>query len=151
MLASRTIGVDIEIVNLTDTLNGSVISCCVSQNFALFLIKTPNPPHFTIKRVLFAFSRRFCTETIDTSAVNWAEKDEFCKISCGRTHFSLLVSGSVYTWGSNLFAALGHNESYDDNDRNYPKPLKIQFFDGLFVEDVQCGYWHTVVKTKFGF
>ena len=67
------------------------------------------------------------------------------KFSAGANHSAAVCeNGSAFAWGSNEFGqcAAGSSEKLLS-----PKRIDVQ---GEHVEEISCGYAHTVVKTKTG-
>lgn len=73
------------------------------------------------------------------------------RIACGRNHVLVLTnSGTVYSWGSNVYGQLGHGSpSLSDTLVVEPKPVPL-FANPSSALDVASGYDHSVVLTSDG-
>ena len=68
------------------------------------------------------------------------------EMSCGLNHYAAIASnGDLYTWGGGAFGELGHNEEKDD-----PRPRKVQALGGKTMKQVVCGDYHTVALDSDG-
>jgi alpha-tubulin suppressor-like RCC1 family protein len=52
-------------------------------------------------------------------------------------HSLFNLENNVFSWGENYFGQLGHG---DKNNRN--TPTKVDFFDGMKITQISCGYFH---------
>ena len=69
-----------------------------------------------------------------------------CDIASGNNHnLAMDVNGNVYGWGDNLHSQCGRT-----GPKTIPEPWKINFFEYTIVESIDCGSYHSLVKTADG-
>ncbi|XP_025067554.1 RCC1 and BTB domain-containing protein 2 isoform X2 [Alligator sinensis] len=79
---------------------------------------------------------------VSTNLVN----KKVIEVTCGSHHSMVLTSdGEVYAWGYNGNGQLGLG-----NTGNQPTPCRIAALQGIRVQQVACGYAHTLVLTDEG-
>ena len=123
-----------EKVNLRDQLV-SDIKCCDSTTFLL-----------TQNNQIFWFGFRANRSESNTPVlVTPLSQQEITQISCGNDHtLALNITGQVFSWGSNRFGQLGSGQRDLDIPQSVPLP------DNVFVKQISCGDYHSLVLTIDG-
>ena len=73
-------------------------------------------------------------------------KEKFIiKLKFGSRHcLALTNNGEIFSWGSNNSGALGNNQLKES-----PIPQQINFFNGIKIENIDCGMSHSVAYCFF--
>jgi RCC1 and BTB domain-containing protein len=67
-------------------------------------------------------------------------------ISCGSSHSLVLTeSGEVFGWGNNAFGQLGIG-----NNLHQSSPIKVNLKNNVFVKDIVCGLYHSLILSTNG-
>ena len=67
------------------------------------------------------------------------------KIRCGKIHNIAVCDDGVYIWGNNETNQLGIN-----NILNAEIPMKLNFFNGKYINKIACGGFHNIVVCNDG-
>lgn len=77
------------------------------------------------------------------------DNDSFIAVSCGHEHILLLtISGRVYVYGKGSKGQLGLG-SVDENEVT-SQPKLVEALDGIPIEEVVAGGWHSLALSKDG-
>ena len=78
------------------------------------------------------------------------DNDSFISVSCGHEHILLLtISGRVYVYGKGGKGQLGLG-SVDENEVTNSQPRLVDALDGIPIEEVVAGGWHSLALSKEG-
>lgn len=80
-----------------------------------------------------------------TDLVENLENHVITKICCGSSH-SVAINewGNLFTWGSNSFFQLGHN----DLETCEPHPKLVKALGTKHIIQIACGEYHNLVLTN---
>ncbi|GBG27678.1 RCC1 and BTB domain-containing protein 2 [Hondaea fermentalgiana] len=68
------------------------------------------------------------------------------QIACGGFHTAAITDkGELFTWGGGEHGQLGHG-----NKENYPRPTRVKAMTKMPIQQVTCGWSHTVVLDEEG-
>ena len=83
------------------------------------------------------------------------KKKVIVNVNCGRNHAAIISrKGELYMIGSNEQCQLGigNQDPTKDYKTFYEEPILLTslFYKGLIVDNVACGFSHTLISTKNG-
>ena len=89
----------------------------------------------------------FTLSPLSIAAPTW-RRYQVGAVAVGRGHCLLVTLGGadVFSFGHGAHGQLGHG----DIQSRWREPGRVEALDGLWVEQVECGGWHSCVLTKHG-